>query len=106
MSFLEPILRLLGAEGDLFNLSRQYAIPLLILFPLSMFGMVFQISFITVGKAHLGFVVSVLGGITNIVLDYLLIAVFDMGVAGAAIATSIGYSIPSLSMLKYTNVIK
>lgn len=101
LSFLEPILRLLGAEGDLFNLSRQYAIPLLILFPLSMFGMVFQISFITVGKAHLGFVVSVLGGITNIVLDYLLIAVFDMGVAGAAIATSIGYSIPSLVGLIY-----
>lgn len=101
LSFLEPILRLLGAEGDLFNLSRQYAIPLLILFPLSMFGMVFQIAFITVGKAHLGFVVSVLGGITNIVLDYLLIAVFDMGVAGAAIATSIGYSIPSLVGLIY-----
>lgn len=101
LSFLEPILRILGAEGDLFNLSRQYAIPFLILFPLAMFGMVFQISFITVGKAHLGFVVSVLGGITNIVLDYLLIAVFDMGVAGAAIATMFGYSIPSLVGLIY-----
>lgn len=101
LSFLEPILRLLGAEGDLFNLSRQYAIPLLILFPLSMFGMVFQLSFITVGKAHLGFVVSALGGITNIILDFLLIAVFNMGVAGAAIATSIGYSVPSLVGLIY-----
>lgn len=99
--FLDPILRLLGAEGDLFTISREYAKPLLALFPLSMFGMLFQISFITVGKAHLGFVVSALGGIANIFFDYLLIAVLDMGVTGAAIATSIGYSIPSLIGLIY-----
>ena len=64
-------------------------IPVLISLPFAVFGMVFQLSFITVGKAGMGAALSVTGGVLNIVLDWLFISVFHWGLAGAAIATSI-----------------
>lgn len=94
--FLEQLIGLLGADDALFPYCREYAIPTLLFLPFTIFGMIFQMSFITVGRANLGMAVSILGGVSNVVLDYLLIAVFDMGIAGAAIATGIGYSLPAL----------
>ena len=72
-------------------------IPVLISLPFAVFGMVFQLSFITVGKAGMGAALSVTGGVLNIVLDWLFISVFHWGLAGAAIATSIGYAFPSIT---------
>lgn len=99
--FLDPLIHFLGADDSLYSLCAQYALPTLLLMPLSAFGMMFQMSFITVGKPTLGLIASVAGGVVNIVLDYLFIAVFDMGVGGAAIATGIGYAIPALVGLVY-----
>ena len=42
---------------------------------------------------------SVLGGMLNIVLDWLFMGILGWGLAGAAIATSIGYAVPSLEKL-------
>ena len=39
---------------------------------------------------------SITGGVLNILLDYLLIEVFQMGIAGAAIATGLGYSVTAV----------
>ena len=94
--FLNPLLRLLSADAALFSYCWEYAVPTLLLMPFTILGMVFQIFFITAGKARWGLFVSVLGGVTNIVLDYVLIAVCGWGIRGAAIATGIGYSIPAL----------
>ncbi len=71
-------------------------IPVLISLPFSVFGVVFQLSFITVGKAGFGAFLSVLGGVLNMALDWLFMAVLNMGLSGAAIATSIGYAVPSV----------
>ena len=70
-------------------------IPVLITLPFAVFGMVFQLSFITVGKAGFGAALSVMGGVLNIVLDWLFIAVLGWGIAGAAAATSIGCAVGS-----------
>ena len=51
---------------------------------------VFQSFFIAAEKPRLGLIVTVAAGVTNMALDALFIAVFDWGVAGAAIATVIG----------------
>lgn len=64
---------------------RQYMIPGLISIPFAVFGMMFQLSFITVGKAGLGAFLSVLGGVLNIMLDWLFMGKFDWGLIGAAI---------------------
>lgn len=94
--FLDPLCRILGSDDALLVYCRQYMIPVLISIPFAVFGMVFQLSFITVGKAGLGAFLSVLGGVLNIVLDWLFMGVFGWGLAGAAIATSIGYAVPSV----------
>lgn len=94
--FLDPLCRFLGSDDMLLPYCRQYMIPLLIGVPFTVFGMVFRMSFITVGKAGLGAALSVIGGVLNIVLDWLFISVFGWGLAGAAIATTIGYAFPSV----------
>lgn len=98
---LNPLLHVLGADDSLMAYCRGYAIPTLVMMPFTMFGMIFQMAFITVGKSHWGFITSAAGGISNMALDYLFIGIFGWGVSGAAIATGIGYSIPSVIGLVY-----
>lgn len=94
--FLDPLCRLLGSDDALLSYCREYMVPVLLSIPFAVFGMVFQLSFITVGRAGLGALLSVIGGVLNIVLDWLFMAVFHWGLMGAAIATSIGYAFPSV----------
>ena len=47
----------------------------------------FTLYMIASEKAALSLICSVTGGVLNMGLDYVLIAVFDMGISGAAIAT-------------------
>ena len=56
----------------------------------------FQTLFITAGRPGLGLAATVGGGLTNIVLDYVFIAHFHWGIAGAAIATGLGYLVPAV----------
>lgn len=94
--FLHPILHFLGAEGVLFEYAHGYAFMLSWFFPMAIMQMLFQTFFITAGRPIVGMVLIIIAGITNIVLDYVFIAVFNMGIAGAALATGIGYCIPTL----------
>ncbi|MEY8426520.1 MATE family efflux transporter [Lachnospiraceae bacterium 46-15] len=56
----------------------------------------FTLYMIAGGKASLSFICSAAGGVLNIVLDYILIAVCDMGISGAAVATGLGYSVTAV----------
>lgn len=56
----------------------------------------FTLYMIASEKAALSLVCSVAGGVLNMVLDYVLIAVFGMGISGAAIATGLGYSVTAV----------
>lgn len=53
----------------------------------------------TAGKPGLGFGLSVLAGISNIILDYVFIVLWDPGVRGAALGTGFGYLIPTIAGL-------
>lgn len=55
-----------------------------------------QIFFVAAGKPGLGFGLSLAGGAANIILDYVLMAVFPLGVAGAAYAAAAGYVLQSV----------
>lgn len=99
--FLEPICRFLGADDGLMPYCMDYMLPIFGVIPFTVFGTMFHMSYITVGKAKLGLMLSVTGGVLNIVLDWLFISVFGMGIAGAAIATSIGYVVPSVAGLLF-----
>ncbi len=56
----------------------------------------FTLYMIASEKANLSLICSVTGGVLNMVLDYVFIALFDMGISGAAIATGLGYSVTAV----------
>lgn len=56
----------------------------------------FTLYMIASEKATLSLICSVTGGILNMVLDYVFIAGFDLGIRGAAIATGLGYSVTAV----------
>ena len=56
----------------------------------------FTLYMIASEKATLSLMCSVAGGVLNMVLDYVFIAVLDMGIRGAAIATGLGYSVTAI----------
>lgn len=59
----------------------------------------FSLYMIASGKATLSLICSVAGGILNMVLDYVFIAIFGMGIGGAAVATGLGYSVTAAAGL-------
>ena len=99
--FIEPLIYMLGATPSLYDYCYEYLFILVLSVPLSVFQMLFQSFFVTAGKPHLGLTLTVLGGVSNSVLDYVFIVLCGFGVSGAALATSIGYSIPGLFGLIY-----
>lgn len=101
IAFLEPLIHLLKATPLLYDYCYDYLFVLILAAPLAVFQMLFQLFFVTAGKPHLGLSLTVLGGIANLVLDYVFIKIFGLGVSGAALATSIGYAIPALFGLFY-----
>ncbi len=56
----------------------------------------FTLYMIASDKAALSLICSVVGGVLNIVLDYVLLAGFHMGIGGAAMATGLGYSVTAV----------
>lgn len=93
---LDPIIHALGASEAQFALCRTYARILLLFSPAFFLQTAFQTLFITAGRPGLGLVATVGGGLTNIVLDYVFIARLHWGIAGAAIATGLGYLVPAV----------
>ena len=56
----------------------------------------FTLYMIASEKATLSLICSVTGGILNMVLDYVFITKFNMGISGAALATGLGYSVTAV----------
>ena len=79
----------LGAEGELLENCVVYGRWVLVGLPFFMLQNVFQSFAVTAERPKFGLAVTVAAGVTNMVLDALLVAVFPMGIAGAAIATAI-----------------
>lgn len=105
--FAPQISRLLGAEGELLRSCILYLRITFCSLPFFILQYVFQSFFIAAEKPKLSLCVNVLTGITNGVLDYVLIVVIPMGLAGAAIATAVGEvlagTIPIIYFLRKNN---
>lgn len=77
----------LGAEGAMLEEGVLYARILFAAIPFYMLQFEFQSFFIAAEKPQTGLLVTVVSGLSNMLLDWLLMAVFRWGIAGAAIAT-------------------
>lgn len=87
--FINPICIALGAEGIILDYCVAYGRTLFIGLLPYLLQTSFQSFLVVAEKPIMGLVISIVTGLTNMFLDYLLICVFDMGVVGAALATGI-----------------
>ena len=87
MAGLRPVARMLGASGQMLEDCVVYGWIMLAFQTCFMLQNVFQSFLITAEKPKLGLKITVAAGLTNVVLDYVFIALFGWGLAGAAFAT-------------------
>ncbi len=99
--FVRPVAALLGAEGEMLDNCVLYGRIILLALPALMLQYEFQSFFVTAEKPQLGLAVTVAAGVANMVLDWLLVAVFSLGLQGAAIATAVSQCIGGLIPLLY-----
>ena len=92
----EPLYRMLGADDQLMPYCVEYG---RIMVPGGMFfalQVLFQNYLVTADKPRLSLGLTIGAGVANIILDVLLVGVFDMGVGGAAVASVIGQAAAGL----------
>ena len=99
--FAEPLLRLLGAKGEVLAMAAEYVriIALGAVFQMLATGFVPFIR--NMGGATFAMVAMILGFVTNIILDYAFVWVLPWGMAGAAWATIIGQAVTMLAAILF-----
>lgn len=85
--FMPQIARALGASDLIIDDCILYGRILIAAEIFFMLQNSFQIFLVTAGKATFGLIISIAAGISNIILDFVLVYVFDFGIEGAAAAT-------------------
>ncbi|MDE7318180.1 MAG: MATE family efflux transporter [Lachnospiraceae bacterium] len=93
--WMEELVYALGASDRLAVFCRAYLGTLLFFLPANVIQTVFANLFVTAGRPGLGLGLSVLAGLSNMVLDYVFIVLCGLGIRGAALGTGIGYLIPA-----------
>lgn len=99
--FLEPISVWLGAEGEMLTYCVIYGRIILIALPAFMLQNMFQSFLVTAEKPGLGLALTLIAGVTNMILDALFMAVFEWGTVGAAAATAISQAVGGLVPFLY-----
>ena len=107
IALLEPIAIRMGAVPEILPHCLTYGRILLVGLPAFMLQNMFQSFLITAEKPHMGLAITVVAGVTNMVLDALFIVGLHWGVAGAAMATilaqCIGGVIPFIYFFSHKN---
>ena len=100
MMFLNPLLtKILGATDTILPYAQDYAKYIIYGFPVMIGSFVLNNILRSEGKAKLSMIGLTAGGILNIILDPIFINTFDLGIAGAAIATLISQTVSFLILL-------
>ena len=99
--FMPQIVNLLGASDVIRSDAILYGRILILAEPFFMLQNSFQSFLTTAGKQRMGFCISVCAGVTNAVMDYVLIALCGFGIPGAAFASLLGQVIGGLVPLIY-----
>ena len=97
----DQIIALMGSTPVTDGYCKDYLSIIILGSPLAVLQMMFQFLFVTAGKPNLGLISTFIGGVLNVVLDYVFIGPLGLGISGAAFATVIGYSVPAICGLVY-----
>ena len=99
--FLEPICAFLGSSPRLMEHVVPYAFVIFLgTVPMS-FKLFFEYLVRTDGKANIGMVMSLVGLVLNVILDYIFVGRLDMGTLGAAWGTFLSITVSMLIGLGY-----
>ncbi len=93
--------RAFGARDGMLDACVVYGRILFAALPLFILQNIFQSFLVTAEKPSFGLAVTVAAGFTNVVLDYLFVAVFQWGIEGAGIATGISQAVGAVIPLVY-----
>ena len=96
IAFLRPVAYLFGATENLMGDVMTYGTVSLLFNTAIQAQYTFQSYLIVAEKPKLAMWVIVAAGVTNMVLDYVFMAVFRMGIAGAALATGLSQCVAGL----------
>ena len=105
VTFMTPMVRLLGATPTCEQYSIEYATYVLLAAPFMASSFVMNQCLRSEGSATLSMIGMGFGGILNCVLDPIFIFGLDMGVAGASLATAIS-KLVSFAILIYPYITK
>ena len=99
--FLRPVAQMLGAGGEMLDGCVLYGRIILAALPAFILQLEFQSFFVTAEKPTLGLAVTVASGVTNMVLDALLVGMLPFGLVGAALATALSQVVGGIIPLFY-----
>lgn len=98
---VKPISKLLGAEGEILEEGITYGTALIAFLIPFVLQNCFQSFLIVAEKPTFGLVISIITGISNMILDWLFMYVLKLGIFGAALATGISQTIGGIVPLIY-----
>lgn len=99
--FIDDVVHMLNAKGELQAYVKDYLGTMSYFFTFMMANIIFSMFIRGEGKPKLSLMFGIISNIINIILDYLFIFVFDLGIKGAAYASGIAVIISSLMGLVY-----
>lgn len=99
--FMKPIATFLGAKDELLEMSMLYGKILMFSLPFLFLQNCFQSFMIVAERPKIGLVISLISGISNMILDYIFIYLFKFGIIGAGGATAISQFIGGIIPLVY-----
>ena len=101
--FIRPLSAFLGAEGELLECCVRYGRIVIAAMPAFMIQNLFQSFFIVAEKPKIGLLVTVAAGVTNMVLDALLVMLLpqELKLEGAAIATAMSQAVGGIVPIIY-----
>ena len=104
---VEPVAKMLGANESMLQYCTTYGKTLLIFLVPFVLQNCFQSFIIVAEKPTFGLIISICAGVTNMILDFLFMYVFKLGILGAALATGIsqlvGGMIPFIYFVSQNN---
>lgn len=100
-ALFKPILAVLNADAGLSGYFTEYYRIMLLTYPLMVVGTTLGMFIRVEGKPQVCMFVNIAGCILNVVLDFMLVGVFDMGVQGSAIGSLVVQIVTVLISLRY-----
>ena len=103
VAFIRPLATLIGAKGQLLEYCVDYGRIILIALPFFVLELLFQSFFVAAERPHLGLLVTGVAGVTNMILDAVLVILLpqEYKLAGAAVATAFSQFLGGVIPLVY-----